>query len=174
MTISELGSLGELIGATATVATLIYLALQIRANTRATKGQALNDIIDRVIRWEARLVSTPELMHSWTEGTKSYHDLNLDAKLRFSSLSIEILAACEITLEAAKFGGVKPESVVAVRGIIHQLLRNRGVQECWAVNASKTMADDFVEEVNAILESSKSADPQVPGPLPFHMPALEF
>jgi len=37
MTISELGSLGEIIGAAATVATLLYLAAQIRANTLATK-----------------------------------------------------------------------------------------------------------------------------------------
>ena len=33
MTIQELGSVGELIGAIATVATLIYLSLQIRQNT---------------------------------------------------------------------------------------------------------------------------------------------
>lgn len=48
MTISELGSIGELIGAVATVATLLYLALQIRANTHQAKYNAINDIIDRI------------------------------------------------------------------------------------------------------------------------------
>ena len=51
MTISELGSVGELIGAIATVATLMYLALQIRANTLSAKYSAINDIINRVIKW---------------------------------------------------------------------------------------------------------------------------
>ena len=40
MTIQDLGSIGELVAAIATVATLIYLALQIRANTRALKIDA--------------------------------------------------------------------------------------------------------------------------------------
>jgi hypothetical protein len=39
MTISELGSIGELIGAIAVFATLLYLALQIRQNTIATRAQ---------------------------------------------------------------------------------------------------------------------------------------
>ena len=43
MTISELGSIGELIGAVATVATLLYLALQIRANTHSAKYNAINE-----------------------------------------------------------------------------------------------------------------------------------
>ena len=36
MTISELGSIGEFLGAIAVLVTLVYLALQIRQNTKAT------------------------------------------------------------------------------------------------------------------------------------------
>ena len=64
MTISELGSVGELIGAMATVATLMYLALQIRANTLSAKYSAINDIINRVIKWQSRIADTPDLMSS--------------------------------------------------------------------------------------------------------------
>ena len=59
MTISELGSIGELIGAVATVATLLYLALQIRANTHSAKYNAINDIINRVIKWHQELLTRP-------------------------------------------------------------------------------------------------------------------
>jgi hypothetical protein len=173
LTISELGSLGEIIGAVATVATLLYLANQIRANTRAAKHQSLNDIIDRVIQWEARLVNSPDLMHSWTEGTKSYLNLQIDEQVRFTFLALEIFAACEATLESAKFGGVKIETIGAVKGIIHNLLRNKGIQEYWEVSGSKTMAIDFVREVNIILEVSKIENLDIPGPLPFHMPSAE-
>ena len=51
MTISELGSIGELIGAIATVPTLLYLAFQIRANTEAAKYMAIKDIINSVVGW---------------------------------------------------------------------------------------------------------------------------
>jgi len=40
MSILELGALGEFVGSFGVIATLIYLAVQIRANTRATKGSA--------------------------------------------------------------------------------------------------------------------------------------
>ncbi|HVH18917.1 MAG TPA: hypothetical protein VNF72_11495 [Myxococcota bacterium] len=40
MTLQDLGSIGEIVGAIATVATLIYLAIQIRANTSAVQSAA--------------------------------------------------------------------------------------------------------------------------------------
>lgn len=40
MTIQDLGSLGELIAAVATVATLIYLSIQIRASNRLARAEA--------------------------------------------------------------------------------------------------------------------------------------
>jgi hypothetical protein len=40
VTIRDLGSLGELIAAIATVATLIYLAIQIRASNRLARAEA--------------------------------------------------------------------------------------------------------------------------------------
>jgi len=36
LTLSELGSLGEFVGAVAVVLSLVYLAVQIRQNTRST------------------------------------------------------------------------------------------------------------------------------------------
>jgi hypothetical protein len=173
VTISELGSIGEIIGAAATVATLLYLAIQIRSNTLVTKSESLRDIIDRVIQWEARLVDSPELLHSWTEGSKSYHNLKDEDQIRFTTLSHEILSACETSWEAAKFGGIKAETLEAARGIIYQLMRNKGVQEYWEVSGSITMAVDFVKEVDAILKTSKTADPRDRGPLPFYMPVEE-
>jgi len=43
MTITELGSLGELLAAVATIATLIYLALQIRNNTSVARAEAARE-----------------------------------------------------------------------------------------------------------------------------------
>ena len=39
-----IGAIGEVVGAIATVASLIYLSLQVRANTLVTKRHALDDI----------------------------------------------------------------------------------------------------------------------------------
>jgi len=171
VTISELGSLGEIIGAAATVATLLYLAAQIRANTLATKRQSLDDTIDRVVQWEARLVGSPDLIRAWINGARDYHGLSTEDQLRFTALLVEILAGIEATLEAAKFGGVKPETVGAVHGMLGQLSRNKGVREYWEANGQHTFAVDFVREVNRLFEDAGTTEPLQQGPLPFFVPA---
>ena len=44
MTIQDLGSLGELIAAVATVATLVYLAIQLKQNTLALRSQTFQPV----------------------------------------------------------------------------------------------------------------------------------
>ena len=83
MTISELGSIGELVGAIATVATLLYLALQIKANTQAEKYNAIKDIINSVVGWLSRLGDSNEMMDCWTSGTKSFNNLSTKDQVRF-------------------------------------------------------------------------------------------
>ena len=45
MSIQDWGAIGEIIGGIGVIATLIYLAIQIRANTTATKGSTENAIL---------------------------------------------------------------------------------------------------------------------------------
>src|SRR5262245_46033058 len=44
VTIQDLGSIGELVAAAATVATLAYLAIQVRQNTRALRSSTFQQI----------------------------------------------------------------------------------------------------------------------------------
>lgn len=46
MSIMELGALGEFLGSMGVIATLIYLAIQIRQNTRITKAEITKDLYD--------------------------------------------------------------------------------------------------------------------------------
>lgn len=46
ITIQDLGSIGELLAAMATIATLVYLAMQIRQNTEAVRIQTYQAIMD--------------------------------------------------------------------------------------------------------------------------------
>ena len=46
MTITELGSLGEFIGALAVLVTLIYLVLQIRQNTQSIRSQSRFSVLE--------------------------------------------------------------------------------------------------------------------------------
>ena len=111
-------------------------------------------------------------MSSWKEGTQNYHGLNIEEKVRFTSIAVEMLAAIEATLETAKNDGIKPESVDAVRAMVHQLMRNKGVREYWEASGRNLFAQDFVNEVDIILKGATNERSEEPGPLPFYMPPV--
>ena len=166
-----IGSIGEIIGAIATVATLLYLSLQIRSNTRVTKRQSLDDVIDRIIRWQSRLTSTPIHLECWVKGTQNFNGLSVEDKIQFNALIIEILATLEAAIDAAKSDDLKPETIAAVDEIILQLFRNQGVREYWH---QAIYAEDFMKHVDQIATKSIAIPKGASGNLPFFVPPSDL
>ena len=98
MTLQDIGSVGELVGAIATVATLAYLAVQIRHNTR---GLDQNSVLMRMsfesqLRGEGQqlrslIASDPELASIWRKGLAGGADLDRAQRDRFELLIINVL-----------------------------------------------------------------------------------
>ena len=166
MDIQDWGAIGEIGGALATIGTMLYLALQIRANTRVSRQQALTDTISRIVQWQTRIASSEENLSCWQQGLISFNDLEVERQILFSSLVTEILASFEATFEAAKNGGVKPETIEATYGGIAQLFRNRGVREYWI---QSPFSEDFRIAVDNYLETNARIPTDAPGIVPFYM-----
>ena len=64
MTIQELGSLGEFIAAIATLATLVYLAVQIRQNTKSVRASTYHEAISDF----AHGIEELDSLDTWTGG----------------------------------------------------------------------------------------------------------
>jgi hypothetical protein len=163
---NAIGSIGETVGAIATVATLLYLSIQIRSNTRVNKRQSLDGIIDRMVRWQARLTSTPAHLECWVKGTQDFNGLSVEEKIQFNALIVEVLASLEAALEAAKTDDVKPETIAALDDIMLQLLRNRGVREYWH---QAIYAEDFMRHVDQLAEKAIAIPEDEHGNLPFYV-----
>ena len=109
MTIQELGSIGELLGALATIATLIYLALQIRQHNSHSRLQAFDNFSDKVTRWFSRMNESPELLQIYLEGQKEFGGFDELGKWRFNLIMMELLVIFEAGFEHIKHGYAKPE-----------------------------------------------------------------
>jgi len=66
LSIQDYGSIGELVAAFATIATLIYLAAQIRQNTRHIASSSLQGLSGRVENRLLTIASDKELARIWT------------------------------------------------------------------------------------------------------------
>ncbi len=98
MPIQELGSLGELIAAIATVATLIYLAIQINQSTRAVKASVLEATGSRSADLAKFVADDPELSRILMTAMTTNTELKEVDRFRLQLLFIAAMRSYEITV----------------------------------------------------------------------------
>ena len=151
MTLQDIGSIGELVGALATVATLAYLAVQVRQNSiqldesaRLTRLSHSARQVDSFSR-HRHLMAQPGNAELYIRGLESYSALNAAEKVRFRALLEEYFFAYRATFERLKLGYDYPNWTVQARGAA-LLLKTTGGAEWW--NDRKAIfGQEFAQEM---------------------------
>ena len=68
MTLQDLGNMGEFVGAIAVIATLIYLTVQIRQNSRSISTAAYNEVLAQTFDLNLRLAQDSEFSSFFSAG----------------------------------------------------------------------------------------------------------
>ena len=68
MTLSDLGDLGDFLGGIGVIATLVYLAIQIRRNTMAVRSTSLDSAYAAHMEFQRTVWSDSELNKLWFDG----------------------------------------------------------------------------------------------------------
>ena len=136
MTIQDWGALGEIIGGVAVVATLVYLAVQIRQNThqlshsiQATRIASLERNIESANRLRELLILNPELTELFLKGMNDFNALKQGDRLRFEMLLRNIFSAFQgafirhLSLD-------ETEDFTGVTRMIESMLENPGARQC--------------------------------------------
>jgi len=130
-TAQMLGNLGEFVGAIAVVVTLVYLAAQIRQNTKAVEVSNLRSRTDRNIGHSRFAVSTPGLISIYTRGQRDPSQLNDEEYALFGTYMHSILLDSQEYHQLYVRSGVDSpfQSRAAMdRGLLAQLARRGGRQ----------------------------------------------
>ena len=83
MSIVELGSLGEFIGALAVLATLIYLAMQVRQSNRHDRATARQAVLSNYISRSFQTAESPRLTKILRDALADYSNLDPSDKTAF-------------------------------------------------------------------------------------------
>ena len=145
MTIQELGSLGELIAAIATVATLVYLALQIRHNTRALEHAEEREILDDGNLWRSHLIQNPEIAELYRKGLLDPNALDPIERLRFRMLLDALFTTWLYAFRSGQHGGYTLD--FHIRGT----LARPGGKQYW-VDQRANFAPAFVQYVENLAD----------------------
>ena len=92
---TAIGAIGEILGAAGVIITLVYLARQVRQNTRATKLSTAQSIATAARDWNRPLLLDPELAWTFQVGTEDPTQLDEKEQARFIELCFSLFRMFE-------------------------------------------------------------------------------
>ena len=111
MTLQDLGNIGELIAAIATLATLLYLAAQIRANTRTVQAESRRSEMQTMAAIAQPLVADPEVARLFNAGLADLSNLSAEDRTRFYILLGNFVGADAGMFDEVRIGAASVESL---------------------------------------------------------------
>ena len=153
MTLQELGSLGELLGGVAVVVSLLYLAIQIRHNTRGLEQNKElmrlsfeNEIRKETNDFRSMIAADADLANLWQRGLTGEAELDPSENLRLDLLNVNITSFLRAQFHA-RSRGIYPYEAVFLRTVV----RTPGFREWWS-GARKLASEDDSEVAKYIDE----------------------
>ncbi len=151
LTIQDLGSIGEFIAAIATLVTLVYLALQIRHNTRESQAVSRNSVSQSFIDLLTHVSSDSEIAKLVRRGFIDPDSLDDDDTLRLDCIIGALFQNFEAAFAQWRRGVLTDDDWVKWVVLIKQYMAQPGVQEYWSrsVEAFNPAFQRYVEELGS-------------------------
>ena len=147
MSIQDLGSIGELVAAIATLGTLIYLALQIRQNTRTQQSAIAQATTASRTAWYDLVISNPEVGDIWRKGHADPDSLTEQERNRFIWMISRIFSNLEEFYLQLEHGMLPEAQWHAYRDFGRTMLENPFIDDWWRSGAT-IFAPGFVNELS--------------------------
>ncbi len=156
MTIQEIGSIGEMVAAIATIGTLAYLAIQVRQNTRALRSSTFQEITNDMSVSSEAVCTHPDLSEVLAKGADSLDALSPDERLRHSFFFLMTFRRLESVYIQRQLGFIDPELTGGFERSVLSVISSGGGAEWWR-SAKPAFSPAFVEYVDRRLESDEFA-----------------
>jgi len=153
MNLESLANLGEIIGAIAVVVSLIYLAVQVRQNTRAQQAENFSRALDRVAAMQATLSRDPDISVIFSKGVSDPSNLTTGERLQFTWAMYELFGAFEFMFLASKENSIPEEFWQRWSSAVAWWLTFPGVQSWWNVRPIP-FTGSFTSYVESLLENN--------------------
>ena len=126
-----LGNFGEFVGAIAVVATLIYLAIQIRQNSVQVRVNSFQISTERYAELIANVLDDPVRFAWFKDGLESYRSLDLEKQAQFHVHLVRALNSYRNNVELMKAGAIAESVLMEQKMDIARILKCPGSRE-WA------------------------------------------
>ena len=164
MSISELGSLGEFLSSIAVLVTLIYVALQIRQNTHATRATSHHAITDALNQLNFTIASSDSMTQIWIDGMEDRSSMSAIMLEQFDALLRAYMHICDTMYYQAQVGAGDNGLWEAEERYLNAILTSNGGKD-WLKENSVSISQGFREALGVILERNQSSELVAPDAL---------
>ena len=147
MSIEDLGSIGELVAAIATIATLIYLAIQIKQNTRAVKSATFQNITTEMANNVEPIMSSADLAAIIVKGTTTPSSLTPEERIRMAAMFLATFRRMESVFVQNQLGSIEDDLMEGFEVSMTSILKTQFGREWWD-NAKATFYEPFVARMD--------------------------
>jgi len=158
-TVQLLGNLGEFIGAILVVATLIYLAAQVRQNATLIGLNSYQIVIERYAGQIAAVLQDPDKLAVFREGLNSFDALARDDQAQFHSLLVTMISGYRHTQKLVEMGVVSEGDIAEQKRDMARIFKCRGVTE-W--RKSLNLEPDVLAGIDALMDDVRGDADAVP------------
>jgi len=161
MDITTLAAWGEFLGGIAVVVSLVYLASQIRQNSKLLRASSASVSAAGQNRVTELMAQDPELSRIWFQGMRDRNGLSEPDRLRFDPLIAIVLGSTNQEYHLEQDGAVSPAYWKYRVKVLRQMFENPGAQQYWTAYGVQ-YADGFIELVDGLIHEGEAAGPTSP------------
>lgn len=141
-----IGAIAELVGALGVVASLIYLGIQLRQNSKTISEDIFQTLLNNYHGAMDSLISDPALNRIWYTGLRDLDALDKDEKIFWGTQMHAFLRRYEnIVLQSQKYP-VNTGVISGIQNQWHWMLNQPGAKRYWDKSYG-AYSDEFVEFV---------------------------
>ena len=153
-----IGAIGEAIGAAGVIASLLYLAVQVRASTRASAIESKLASSRIYTDFLGSLVQSPELNRLFVQGRDDLASLSSkDDYYRFSNLALQSFSHFSATYFQYRQSTLSDSDWFETRAVVHYWLRGAGCRAWWHKLGRHMFGPDFVTFIDSEIRGIDAA-----------------
>ncbi len=144
-----LGAIAESVGALGVIASLLYLAGQVRGSTRAASVAAKLESTELLNKFIDKLIDNPALNDIYMRGIVDLDALTKEEYLRFSNMSLKAFWFFSAAHFQFKMGTISDDDFYEHRAVMRYWLRGQGCRTWWDRFGRMSVSPAFREFVDA-------------------------
>ena len=153
LSLTDLSDLSQIFAAIAVFASLIFVALQIRQNTKAIKAASHHAVTDSFNAINTLIISDPKVARLWRLGLAGSGELDEDEQISFSFMALGYMRIFETLHYQYTTGALEPKLFEAELNTLKWTVTHPGFRAWWAVNPI-SLSTEFRTFIDALIRQT--------------------